>query len=155
MCFLTHLPCQAGRILFDDQESHKVRSQQARLVTLCSRPHGKHPVKMFCYGALNRVWQNFHLLKRQQGEILCRIPCALRKDHQLGALGSKRDEVSETSGLYCASLSKAHLLVDGTAAYVIEMRYTNPRTGICCDLAPPQPNYPEPQENDRQHKYRC
>ena len=152
MCFLTHLPCQAERILIDDQESHMVRSQQARLATLCSRPHGKHPVKMFCYEDLFGVWYHFHLLKRQQGEILCRIPCALRKDHQLGALGSKRDEVSETSGLYCASLSKAHLLVNGTAANVSEMRYTNPRTGICCDLAPPQPNYPEIQKNDRPTK---
>ena len=63
----------------------------------------------------NYLRQNFHLLKWQQSEILSRISCALRKDHQLGALCSKRSTFSATSEeiLYWASVSKAHLIAAG------------------------------------------
>ena len=77
---------------------------------------------------LFRIWQHFHLLKWQQREILGRIPCALGKNHQLGALCSKRSTFSATSGdseqLYYASLSKAHLLIDMKSSYIGGVRNT-------------------------------
>ena len=96
------------------------------MATLHSRPHGKHPE--IHNEELFRIWRHFHLLKWQQREILGRIPCALRKDHQLGALCSKRSTFSATSGdsvqLYYASLSKAHLLLDRKSAYIGGVRDT-------------------------------
>ena len=42
--------------------------------------------RLVCFGEFTIY---FHLLKRQEGEVLRWISCALRKDYQLGAFGSK------------------------------------------------------------------
>ena len=108
------------------------------MATLHSRPHGKHPE--IHNEELFRIWQHFDLLKWQQRKILGRIPCALGKDHQLGALCSKRSTFSATSGdsvqLYYASLSSPrhiccstgnrHILVEcGTQFSIYPSQHVN------------------------------